>query len=320
MSRLLKLKEWLTLEEAANHISNVIGEPVVVADLYRFCLDGHIRLSVHFVNKAKARPGQRIAREDVEFDVFHSDLFTGLPMETPVLLPTHNEIALGENSWARLDDRVVAIDGIWDLSMVGAEILDIEHFYQGLTSGLEVSLINIDGTYVERAGTLCQLLESYDNNEYQAGSMARKKELDEYIEKSKISKKVANELITQHEKEREEFLKSNQVKKEVDKYFPAGGLPQDCVIVARTSEVTRFIRSLEDEEKIGDEKNLTSKERNSLLVLIGALCKEVGIDTSQRGVATAVVKMTENIGAPLSDDTVRKILGQVDDAVERRQH
>ena len=35
MSKLLKLKEWLTLDEAANHISNVLGEPVTLADIYR---------------------------------------------------------------------------------------------------------------------------------------------------------------------------------------------------------------------------------------------------------------------------------------------
>ena len=33
MSKLFKLKEWLTLEEAANHISNVLGEPVTLADI-----------------------------------------------------------------------------------------------------------------------------------------------------------------------------------------------------------------------------------------------------------------------------------------------
>ena len=38
MSKLLKLKEWLTLDEAVNHFSNVLGEPITLADLYRLAL------------------------------------------------------------------------------------------------------------------------------------------------------------------------------------------------------------------------------------------------------------------------------------------
>ncbi len=34
MSKLFKFKEWLTLDEATNHISTVLGEPVTSADLY----------------------------------------------------------------------------------------------------------------------------------------------------------------------------------------------------------------------------------------------------------------------------------------------
>jgi hypothetical protein len=57
MNRLFKLKEWLTLDEAAAHISNVLGEPATVPDLFRFALDGHLTLSVDFVNHTKARKG-----------------------------------------------------------------------------------------------------------------------------------------------------------------------------------------------------------------------------------------------------------------------
>ena len=35
MRSLLSLKEWLTLDEAAEHLSGVFKEPVSVADIYR---------------------------------------------------------------------------------------------------------------------------------------------------------------------------------------------------------------------------------------------------------------------------------------------
>ena len=102
-----------------------------------------------------------------------------------------------------------------------------------------------------------------------------------------------------------------------ERYYPSGGLVDyDYVFVIRTQELTRFIQSLE--ESLPVEKPLTSKERNSLLVLIGALCREVGVDPAKRGVTTSLVKMTEILGAPLTDDTIRKILGQIEGAVSAR--
>jgi hypothetical protein len=65
-------------------------------------------------------------------------------------------------------------------------------------------------------------------------------------------------------------------------------------------------------------RNLNPKEKNTLLVLIAALCKEANIDPSTRGVASAIAKLTEQIGTPLSDDTIRKVLRQLDGARDAR--
>lgn len=56
-SKLFKLKKWLTLNEAARHLSGICGEEVTVADILRLALDKHLRLSVNFVNHTSARPG-----------------------------------------------------------------------------------------------------------------------------------------------------------------------------------------------------------------------------------------------------------------------
>ena len=67
-----------------------------------------------------------------------------------------------------------------------------------------------------------------------------------------------------------------------------------------------------------DKNPLTPKERNSLLVVIGALCNDANIDYNQRGIAVSIEKMTEILGAPVTDDTIRNILKQIDDAVSLR--
>ena len=50
MKKLLKLREWLTVPEAAGHLSILFGEDVTEADVLRLALDGHLTLSVNFVN------------------------------------------------------------------------------------------------------------------------------------------------------------------------------------------------------------------------------------------------------------------------------
>lgn len=317
MSHLFKLKEWLTLDEAAAHISNVLGEPATIADLYRFALDGHLTLSVDFVNHADARKGKWVKTEQVEFDLMKHDVLSGEKLAIPYELPKNYEIRVSEDDWVALDKPVVSIGGIWDLTMVGGEKLDIEHNYQQLTSGLEVTLITIDGAFVQKGDVVCQLQESFDNNLYQLGSKAYQEEMEREISANfNIDVDEAKKLRTKFKADRDKFLEEKKNKPKEDGYHPAGGLPKDCALVIRTNEITRFIQSLDDSHV--SEKPLTPKERNSLLVLIGALCKEVDIDPNERGVATSLVAMTEILGAPLTDDTIRKILSQIEGAVDLR--
>ncbi|MDX2470963.1 MAG: hypothetical protein QNL04_10355 [SAR324 cluster bacterium] len=311
MSKLFKLKEWLTLDEAAAHISNVLGEAATVADLYRFSLDGHLKLSVDFVNHAHARKGKWVKTEDVEFELVESCPFTGEKLDIPYDRTTNNELHVSEDDWIYLEKLVVSIDGIWDLAMIGAERLDIEHNYQQLTSGPEVTLMNLEGAFVQQGDVICQLQESFYNKPFQTDSKTATKLYEqEFLNGDDSEEDIVQKIREKHLKK---FLSG---KLNDNDYFPAGGLPDDCVLVVRTKEITRFIQSLEDTP--AQEKPLTSKERNSLLVLIGALCKEVEIDPNERGVAASLVAMTEILGAPLTDDTIRKILSQIENAIDLR--
>ncbi len=61
-----------------------------------------------------------------------------------------------------------------------------------------------------------------------------------------------------------------------------------------------------------------TRERNTLLVVIAALCEECGIDPEQRAITKKVVGLTEKIGAPVSGDTIHKILKSLASAVDSR--
>ena len=60
MSKLLKLKRWLTTEEAAKYLTGALSEPVTEADIFRLALDGQITLSVYFIASVHCKYGRAI--------------------------------------------------------------------------------------------------------------------------------------------------------------------------------------------------------------------------------------------------------------------
>lgn len=80
---------------------------------------------------------------------------------------------------------------------------------------------------------------------------------------------------------------------------------------------SEYLKVLEN-KSIPKERPLGSKEKNSLLILIAALCNEFGVDLKVRGIASSLELMTHNLGAPLTDDTIRKFLKQIEGAVSSR--
>ena len=65
---------------------------------------------------------------------------------------------------------------------------------------------------------------------------------------------------------------------------------------------------------------LDSREKNTLLITIAALLKQLNIDWEDRGISTPIVYAVEQIGCSIDPDTVRKsILKEIPQAIKRRQ-
>lgn len=67
------------------------------------------------------------------------------------------------------------------------------------------------------------------------------------------------------------------------------------------------------------EKSLTTTERNTLLVIIAALCKKATIEPAQSTATAEVVRLVDGIGVTLSDDTIRKVLKKIPDVLASRR-
>lgn len=352
MSKLFKLKEWLTVPDAARHLSIAFGEEVSEPDVLRLALDGHLKLSVNFVNHASAKRGKVVPWEETEWKMFPKFDFGNTPnmaspssemapptpeeiMECPPnLLAAWNEIPEAERGdfsplltslnidgkrFLNFNRKVASIADVWDLPMIGSERLDVEHLYQQLTGGPEVTLTGMDGAFVEKEdGVMCQLQEDFDENEYCAGSKAQLRKLEERIAVNNIKGAEAQKLLDKHKQDRKVFLEARASKDKSNSYFPAGGLPNDSVLVVRTSALREFEQTVNN-TPTNTEKPLTTTERNTLLTIIAALCDYSAIDPTGRSTAGQIAKLSEELGAPVTDDTVRKVLAKIPDALESRK-
>jgi hypothetical protein len=126
MKRLLNFKQWLTVADAARHLSILLGEEVTEADVLRLALDEHLMLSVHFVNHASGRCGSVAPLQDAKRRVIKS-----------VIKKSENEwfhsidgLDIGQATVIEWDPRIIVLEGIWDLTMLGSERSDVEHRYK----------------------------------------------------------------------------------------------------------------------------------------------------------------------------------------------
>lgn len=255
-SKLLKLKKWLTLSEAAKHLSGICGEEVTEADILRLALDDYLKISVYFVNGTLANPGYKICISEGRRRVYYDDenyhqaikLFATAFSKSPKNLPNVN---LTKEQNESLDKRKTLreIHGVWDLAMVESELLDLEHKWQMLTGGPSVTLESMEGTFVENdKGEVYQLQEDYDKNAYMKGTIAELEYIKDFISNNQLNSDQAQELLNQHKEDRKKYLEDRASKPYEANFYPAGGLPDDSVLVIRTDALREFEQYLNDFE------------------------------------------------------------------------
>jgi hypothetical protein len=316
MSKLFKLKEWVTLDEAVLYLSKAINEPVTLADLYRLVLDGKLKLSVNFVNAVNGVIGRWLKSDDIKnigkFDLVQSFL-------NPEKSPKPNEMFVSNDDWIAWQAGIQTISGVWELTMRGDEPVDVKAHHQYMLSALGVkgSPINGHGILLQQDNVVCQLYKHFQ--------IIKSRGLDRIRYEIPKANGDCKHMLQRHRASRIDDLEElelfhvlsfNKIRKNIEEgnFTPSIHLVEhEFSFVISTSEITRFIESIADTPQ--EIKLSRSNERNSLLVLIGALCTKVNVDWKQRGIAVSLVAMTELIGAPLSDDTIRKILNQIETAL-----
>lgn len=304
MSKLFNLKNWLTLEEAAAHLSGVLNENVAVEDLLRLALNGHLTISINIINGAEACKGERFPLEE-----FPIRLARGLKSTEPLSLDPPKDYPADSNreaqmEWLRnnedrlksgeliaypackaqdgyygydFEDRIVSIRGLWDLPMIGNEILDIEHLLQGMIGGPEVTGMSLEGTMLVHPDgvTFARLMDHYSKNEF---------------------------VKDGHDRIKYPWGDPRS-------YYPSGGLPNDEKIVVRTEKLTQFLSSLQEASGT-EEKPLGSRERRNILRIVAGLAEYADIDLRSEKAAGILANLGSKFGGP-DDRTTRKYVAEI---------
>ncbi|MCB1923591.1 MAG: hypothetical protein KDJ27_07555 [Gammaproteobacteria bacterium] len=221
MLTVFNLREWLTIEESAKYLSLLFKEDVTKGDVLRFALEGKLNISVHLVNGIDAKRGRVAGLNEIEFTEVTPDLFQqlghrGLELDPSKKILIPQGITIGPEKFVRLEDHCEILRGLWDLPLIGAERLDVEHAYQVSSGGVEVTDVYLDGAFVgDVNGELWQLLERNERG----------------------------------------FSDSEVSSAGGEKYFPACGLPKDSSLVVRTTALRELERTVSgaNSEKSGSQ-------------------------------------------------------------------
>lgn len=168
VSNLLRLNKWLTLSEAAKHLTSVIKVDIAESDVLKFALNGDLTLSVNFVNPAYGSNCVKY-KEEKEEAKRDFDSFFGENERLPVWddgfniideshISYQQDLHLHEDGqiWQsggylwQTKTQVTKLVGVWDLPMVGGERIEVEREYQKLTGCQELIAVSEDSIFVKR--------------------------------------------------------------------------------------------------------------------------------------------------------------------------
>lgn len=343
MGKLFNLKEWLTVADAARHLSIVFGEELSEADVLQLGLDGHLRLSVYFVNGMTVQTGDEVRYDEttlksayasgqypkellwVEYPthIWMAELYPDWPIDKNAKTTmTLYSPRISEGRFWNPSGEISFIEGVWDLPMIGAEINQIKHLYFQATDGTEVEPQDFnstffEGVFVQKGSEICQLLELVERNECRYGSLASRARVEKYIAKKQLESDEAQKVWNEFNQARESLLEEIEADDVMKGYEPTKYFPEDAVIVVRPEALRELEQSINGGSK-AQEKPMATSERNSLLTIIAALCDYSAIKLKDRGAASQIAKITDEIGASVSQDTVRRVLLKINDALESR--
>jgi hypothetical protein len=234
LSKLFKLRDWLTVPEAAVLLSSVMSEPVTEADILRLVIDGHLQISVLIANPVHAVRNVLISEEEaVNLSWEHWEN----PEQNPAFLWMDGRSAVPDRRF------FFVLRGVYDFPVFGAQKQLLEHRYYQL----------IEGPQIECRDPV-RILLAMNEPGSALGLKEARSSLEPQVEKEHLAVGDERAVVCLVEM----ATRENRLVPE---------LPVGTPFVIRTDELAKFCKSLE----VQKEAPLSSKEKSNYLHLIGAL-------------------------------------------------
>lgn len=296
MKKLLKLKQYLSLNDSANYLSSALEDQVSVADIYELALDGNLAISIRLTNQAYAQkvdlvPALELVDDEEQIEPVQAD---------------------------EVDEQVHIFDGIYDLAMVGEERFEIRKLYQQAIQEDSPVLSELSGFYVKHEGSIYKLLESLPVSNSEESQISKETRLESLLKSKGLTSQSQfdDPLSTFENFDAEEILEIARLVSPFpgDEFREPISIPANTYqFVIRPTELHRLVTKLNNPLLIDGkvESKLLPLEKRTLLNVIHILLKELRIDPNVRGISSSISLLSDKAGIPISDNTIRKVLKDV---------
>lgn len=277
MKKLLKFKEWVSLQDAIRFIREQTGEAISLADIYELAINRHLSLSVYFYDYAFAYRGYLL---DASLNLKSDETRCPDGLEATCDdcydgdYSLNEMLELSECERVAWSYKVYRISGIWDILTRGAFKPSFKTRYNNyLNPDRDNELIFFDSISLARNGHYAQPVMRIDPSEG--------------------------------------YYRSNCI--------ACCDIWDDATLGIRPEELERFVASYNGDDsgdKVGSQsKPLHPKTRNTYLKLIATLAKDANYDLKLDGIAVSIEAATERMGHKVTDDTIRKVIKEVEDLI-----
>ncbi|HYN53511.1 MAG TPA: hypothetical protein VES38_02255 [Methylotenera sp.] len=291
MKNLIKLKKWLTIDDAAKYLSTQFSEPVEPKDILQLALENDLKLSINFTKI---------------IDVMEVAISPFSETTSEPSLDNFGHVNFEDKSYhVSTSPQLIKIEGAWDLKLFGG---GEEYIKARLLNFLEENFQvqhTISDIYIERDKKTYCLYEKHKH----------------YDEKNSLL--ILDSFL-------ENIIKIDNTGLDDGYYKPMSTIPSHALLVVSLNSLKDFERQIElDNMQVStNQKSIVSesihpKERNTFLIIIAALADKAGInidnDISSIETAKKINRLIDGIGFSLKLDTVKSKLDEIPDALERNR-
>ena len=296
MSKLLKLKKWISIESAALRLSSTLEETVTSKDIIQLALDGQLRLCCYL---------RSVPCEEVAFSTTLYNWF-GAGEDDPTV-PLLKGIIESKSKDEYKNSPLAQKDAIVGFEIVNKKIVYLEGVF-------EVAIYEFEKT---KNWLLSQVLTEQDEGVSidGIGFFDKNKTLYRRVEKMPIAVKMGESQRFNEKNKQEEFTWTLDQK---DFYYPSDVLPELGDLVISREDLDEFEQGLLDQEGSGSNApraDMRKQKENNYLKTISVLTKVIVGETHVSRPHTAASKIFEKAAAkgitlPIGEELFAKYIEQ----------